>query len=377
MAGEGGDVSVANGADETANPESAASSPKSKVKFMCSHGGKVLPRPSDGLLKYVGGETRVVSVPRNVTFYELMKKLHGMIEGGESMVLKYQLVPEDLDTLVSVRNDEDLKHMIDEHDRHEVGGAPMLRTFMCPLKPLLVVDKDNQGTSGTEPYPLEQRYIDAINGFQRISPRSRPSPIRAAFNAPSACSSPKSNSPDGHTTDLVHESPPFHGHILGLGRRSTMHRVHSSPSISSLSNLHSLAFQQHEHHNHYHNHSPSHQSPCQSQNQGQSQGQGQGQNQGHHPPAHLPASYQRTGPQDQLVGMGRPPPLLALRRSDMGSRSANSSSSTFNYYYPATNNNNCRPPKGYGYYDESPAYGGGMGERVGSVPQSPRNSIWE
>ncbi|QHO05842.1 uncharacterized protein DS421_14g449580 [Arachis hypogaea] len=213
--------------------------------------------------------------PRNVTFYELMKKLHGMIEGGESMVLKYQLVPEDLDTLVSVRNDEDLKHMIDEHDRHEVGGAPMLRTFMCPLKPLLVVDKDNQGTSGTEPYPLEQRYIDAINGFQRISPRSRPSPIRAAFNAPSACSSPKSNSPDGHTTDLVHESPPFHGHILGLGRRSTMHRVHSSPSISSLSNLHSLAFQQHEHHNHYHNHSPSHQSPCQSQNQGQSQGQGQ------------------------------------------------------------------------------------------------------
>jgi len=91
--------------------------------------------------------------------------------------------------------------------------------------------QDNQGISGTEPYPLEQRYIDAINDFQRISPRSRPSPIRTAFNTPSVCSSSKSNSLDSHTTDLVHESLPFHGHIFGLGRRSTMHRAHNSPLI--------------------------------------------------------------------------------------------------------------------------------------------------
>ncbi|MED6143131.1 hypothetical protein PIB30_003841 [Stylosanthes scabra] len=295
-----------------------------------------------------------------------MKKLSSMIDGVENMVLKYQLVPEDLDTLVSVRNDEDLKHMIEEHDRHELGGAPLLRTFLFPSKPILV---DNQSTSGTEPYALEQRYIDAINGFLRISPRSRPTPIRAPFNIPSACSSPKSNSPDGHTTDLVHESPPIHGPILGLGRRSSsMHRVHSSPSISSLSNLHSLSVQQHEHHNHYHNQSPSHSSQ-----------QVQSQNQSHHPPTHLPASYQRTlPPQDQQVGMGRAPPLLALRRSDMGSRSANSSSTSYNYYYPAANNNNMnRPPKGYGYYDESPSYGSVLGERVGSMPQSPKASIWE
>lgn len=43
-------------------------SPKNKVKFLCSYGGKVLPRPSDGVLKYVGGETRVICVPRDVTF---------------------------------------------------------------------------------------------------------------------------------------------------------------------------------------------------------------------------------------------------------------------------------------------------------------------
>jgi hypothetical protein len=43
-------------------------SPKNKVKFLCSYGGKVLPRPSDGVLKYVGGETRIICIPRDVTF---------------------------------------------------------------------------------------------------------------------------------------------------------------------------------------------------------------------------------------------------------------------------------------------------------------------
>ena len=43
-------------------------SPKNKVKFMCSHGGKILPRHTNGLLKYVGGETRIVSVPRDINF---------------------------------------------------------------------------------------------------------------------------------------------------------------------------------------------------------------------------------------------------------------------------------------------------------------------
>ncbi|KAJ0918189.1 hypothetical protein HanRHA438_Chr05g0214861 [Helianthus annuus] len=31
-----------------------------KVKFLCSYGGKILPRPSDGVLRYVGGDTRIL-----------------------------------------------------------------------------------------------------------------------------------------------------------------------------------------------------------------------------------------------------------------------------------------------------------------------------
>ena len=48
--------------------ETTSSSPVSRVKFMCSHGGRIIPRPTDGQLKYVGGETRVIAVPRDISF---------------------------------------------------------------------------------------------------------------------------------------------------------------------------------------------------------------------------------------------------------------------------------------------------------------------
>lgn len=38
------------------------------VKFLCSYGGRILPRYPDGKLRYVGGETRVLSVDRSITF---------------------------------------------------------------------------------------------------------------------------------------------------------------------------------------------------------------------------------------------------------------------------------------------------------------------
>ena len=61
---------------------------------------------------------------------ELMKKVSSMVEGVGDMVLKYQLIPEDLDALVSVRTEEDVKHMIEEHDRHHTGA--LLRAFLFP-----------------------------------------------------------------------------------------------------------------------------------------------------------------------------------------------------------------------------------------------------
>ncbi|ONK56677.1 uncharacterized protein A4U43_C10F11520 [Asparagus officinalis] len=92
---------------EGVDEEAPALLSNNRLKLLCSSGGKILPRPSDGQLKYVGGETRVVSAPRSVTFKELKQKIVGMFSNPES-VIKYQVFPEDLDALVSVRSDEDL-----------------------------------------------------------------------------------------------------------------------------------------------------------------------------------------------------------------------------------------------------------------------------
>lgn len=39
-----------------------------RIKLRCSFGGRIIPRKNDGALKYVGGETRVLAVPRSIPF---------------------------------------------------------------------------------------------------------------------------------------------------------------------------------------------------------------------------------------------------------------------------------------------------------------------
>lgn len=43
-------------------------SQKLTLKFLCSYGGRILPRYPDGKLRYHGGETRVLSVDRSISF---------------------------------------------------------------------------------------------------------------------------------------------------------------------------------------------------------------------------------------------------------------------------------------------------------------------
>lgn len=232
--------------------ESAPASPRSRVKFLVSHGGKILPRPGDGQLKYVGGETRVLAVPGDIMFSELMKKLSTIVEG--EMVLKYQVIPDDLEALVSVRSDEDVKHMLDEYQRHESEGTSKLRAFLFPSSPVIAENP----VSPVDPFIIEQRYIDAINGIVRpaFSGRfSRNSSKRQYFSI-SGHSTPKSASPDAKTGDFI--SPFEHVLTNQESRIGGMHRVHSSPTLHThspnntiphqSSNLGNHNFYQHHHH---------------------------------------------------------------------------------------------------------------------------------
>ncbi|RYR69689.1 hypothetical protein Ahy_A03g016243 [Arachis hypogaea] len=79
-------------------------SPGRTIKLLCSYGGKIiLPRATDGELRYIGDHTKVLTVDRELC--------------GSSVTLRCQLPNEDLETLISVTNDEDLTHIIEEYDR--------------------------------------------------------------------------------------------------------------------------------------------------------------------------------------------------------------------------------------------------------------------
>ncbi|XP_047327539.1 uncharacterized protein LOC124931186 [Impatiens glandulifera] len=138
-----------------------------RVKFLCSFLGSILPRPQDGKLRYVGGETRIVSVSRDISYEELMIKLRELYEGAG--VLKYQQPDEDLDALVSVVNDDDVINMMEEYDKLGFGdGFTRLRIFLfshpeqeASSQFMEIDDRDT-----------ERRYVDALNSHSE-SPEFR------------------------------------------------------------------------------------------------------------------------------------------------------------------------------------------------------------
>ncbi|KAK9936228.1 hypothetical protein M0R45_013079 [Rubus argutus] len=122
--------------------DSVASTPRSdhpandqsRVRFMCSFGGKILPRPHDNQLRYVGGDTRIVAVQRAATYSSLLSKL-SKLSGLGNVTVKYQLPNEDLDALISVTTDEDVDNMMEEYDRitqNQNPKAARLRLFLFP-----------------------------------------------------------------------------------------------------------------------------------------------------------------------------------------------------------------------------------------------------
>ncbi|KAI5065962.1 hypothetical protein GOP47_0018586 [Adiantum capillus-veneris] len=136
-----------------------------RVKLMCSFGGKILPRPGDGTLRYAGGDTRIISVYGHTKYSDLMQKMARLY--GQPVVLKYQLPNEDLDALISISCDEDVENMMDEYDRLQaIEGSNRLRIFLFSPADFELV----HATSPVDIRNTDQIYMDAINGM----PDSRP-----------------------------------------------------------------------------------------------------------------------------------------------------------------------------------------------------------
>ncbi|XP_059660089.1 protein PAL OF QUIRKY [Cornus florida] len=137
-----------------------------RVRFMCSFGGKILPRPHDNQLRYVGGDTRIVAVHRHTTFSSLLNKLSKLSGTTANLTVKYQLPNEDLDSLISVTTDEDVDNMMEEYERVSQNNihskTARLRLF------LFSADTDSRHSSISSllggSAKREHWFLDALNG---------------------------------------------------------------------------------------------------------------------------------------------------------------------------------------------------------------------
>ncbi|XP_073308920.1 uncharacterized protein [Primulina huaijiensis] len=154
-------VSEYNGNYKLMNSSSGESGTSStKLKILCSFAGRILPRPSDGKLRYVGGETRIIRIRKDITWQELWLKTTEIY--GETHTIKYQLPGEDLDALVSVSSDEDLLNMMEECTILEDGkGSQKLRMFLLSFEDL----DDTHLTLANSDGDSETKYLVAINGM--------------------------------------------------------------------------------------------------------------------------------------------------------------------------------------------------------------------
>ncbi|PIN00102.1 hypothetical protein CDL12_27398 [Handroanthus impetiginosus] len=143
--------------------EDGATALQPRVRFMCSFGGKILPRPHDNQLRYVGGDTRIVAVHRRTAFSSLLSKL-SKLSGTTNISIKYQLPNEDLDALITVTADEDVENMMEEYDRLTMSQkSARLRLFLFPND-----SNDSRASSINSlldgSVKRENWFVDALNG---------------------------------------------------------------------------------------------------------------------------------------------------------------------------------------------------------------------
>lgn len=142
-------------------------SPAIKLRLMCSNGGHILPRPHDKTLCYVGGETHIITMDRHTTLSNLTNRISKtLIKSSSSacpttsFLIKYQLPTEDLDSLITITNDEDLENMIDEYEKLDSGNNKRIRLFVFPTDPVSV----SSNGSDLENFKSGDWFLNALNG---------------------------------------------------------------------------------------------------------------------------------------------------------------------------------------------------------------------
>ncbi|KAF2311450.1 hypothetical protein GH714_023130 [Hevea brasiliensis] len=166
------------------------------IKFLCSYGGKILPRPVDGKLRYVCGLTRILAVDRSISFTELMVELGEFC--GYSVELKCQLPNGNLEMLISIKSNEELALLIEEYDRCCPGSK--IRAVLYPPKSLKTVSPPPSAPASVDFYPVKSPF-NALDyrrsgypiGVCKDSGRVRYNPFHGQRKPEFCCGDPRCN----------------------------------------------------------------------------------------------------------------------------------------------------------------------------------------
>jgi hypothetical protein len=204
---------------------------EARIKLTCSHGGRLLRCGPGGAARYVGGETRVLAVPRAATFRGLAARLSSEVAGGAEVRTVRHRLADDEDVLVSVTCDEELAHMIDEYDRlRATRPSAAFRVFVSTDSGSGGIQQ-RQGAEASGPPPAlmprvqsEPALAPSCTGAPHIQIRLRCGSSRARRSSPrrrpAACSISSVMGAARCATDAPSASPCQRCHGLCTHRRT-------------------------------------------------------------------------------------------------------------------------------------------------------------
>ncbi|VFQ78178.1 unnamed protein product [Cuscuta campestris] len=226
-------------------PPYAAGTGGGKLRLMCSYGGRIVPRPHDKSLCYVGGDTRIVVTDRHSSLSDLSLRLSKTLLNGRSFSLKYQLPNEELDSLISVTTDEDLENMIDEYDRinsNSNGGTKTsrLRLFLFPSKSDTISSIESLIESSTK---SEDWFFSALNGATSTSTKvlSESSSVNCLLGLDDDVANGNSTGKDADALQDGTNSSKNGGVNQSKGNSQDIHSVPDSPMLGMSSSFDSTS----------------------------------------------------------------------------------------------------------------------------------------
>jgi len=202
------------------------------MKCLCSFGGRILPRPRDGKLRYVGGKTHLIRLRKDISWLELSQKavfIYNLVH-----VLKYQLPGEELDALVSVSTDEDLQNMMEEYNLIEDREPPQrLRIFLFSEDDW----EDAQNALRSISNNSEVQYVVAINGID-LGSINNSTALGVSFSANDIC--------EFESKPIIREPSSVAGQAIGVRNTPLTNKsdtLLSTQSLQQVSTTSSNAFE--------------------------------------------------------------------------------------------------------------------------------------